>query len=258
MSDLAVKFTGRDTIAGLAIPFGAPDDRDLDGEYFTVKTDLAMDWFPEGGRPVLYDHGLDDEMRTIKIGQQTDYEVRDEGVWAESQLGRNVRYRKAIDKLIAEGALGYSSGAVPHLTQKSRSGEITRWPWVELSVTPIPAHPGTLIHYVKAVSTAWGDATPDPESLHDRLVRVSDELASSATHASEYAEMRVKAGRVLSRQNREQIAAVLEALESFEPHREALRTLLVHHDPDAKTETEKALNAALFEALLTEARLLGV
>jgi hypothetical protein len=142
----ALKFTGPDVVEGLAIPF---DSYDTDRETFTKNTDLCLDWFGKSGRPLLYDHGLD-QPGTLVVGRQEEYEERPDGLWAQSQLKRNTRYRKAIDRLIDEGALGYSSGAMGHLAKKNAKGEITRWPWVELSMTPIPSHPATLLHYVKS------------------------------------------------------------------------------------------------------------
>jgi hypothetical protein len=164
----AVKFVGPDTIEGLAMPYGV----DTDGEQFTKSTDLCLDWFGETGRPVLYNHGLDQAHKAQKVGQQSEYELREEGVWAQSQLNANARYRKAIDQLIEKGALGYSAGAYPHLARKNAKGEITRFPWVELSLTPFPAHPGALgVHYVKSSADfldEWAETRED-DSLPDGL-----------------------------------------------------------------------------------------
>jgi hypothetical protein len=222
----AVKFVGPDTIEGLAIPF---DSFDTDGETFTKSTDLCEDWFPTG-RPLLYNHGLDREHKSQRVGRQVEYELRDEGVWAQSQLDANARYRKAIDKLVEQGALGYSSGAYAHLAQKNAKGEITRWPWVELSLTPFPAHPAALgVHYVKsadfldlfeddippAVKAAiaaldeWAaqgsNATLDTASLDEKAGRVTAAVTELRDHAKAYAAMRAKAGRVLSAATRERL-----------------------------------------------------
>jgi hypothetical protein len=228
----AVKFVGPDTIEGLAMPFGM----DTDGEAFTKSTDLCIDWFGPSGRPLLYNHGLDRVHKAQKVGQQTEYEVRDEGIWAQSQLNANARYRKAIDKLVEEGALGYSSGAYPHLATKNRAGELTRWPWVELSLTPFPAHPGALgVHYVKSsadfldlldtevpdplkaalaaldewATTTDDDALPDGAKFADLVDRLSvDGPAWVKARRDWYA----KSGRVLSAATRERIATHPNAL----------------------------------------------
>jgi hypothetical protein len=226
---LALKFTGPDTIEGLAFPFGY----DTDQETFTKDTDLCIDWFGESGRPVLYDHGLDGQMKASVVGRQNEYEIRAEGIWAQSELKRNIRYRKAIDELIAAGALGYSSGAMNHLASKNAKGEITRWPWVELSLTPIPAHPGSLVHYVKssdaiahleaveieipdplkAALTAldeWAqnrddDGLPDGLKFAEHADRLLAEVTAFRDRAESISDLRAKSGRVLSASTRERL-----------------------------------------------------
>jgi hypothetical protein len=226
----AVKRSGRDTIEGLSMPFGF----DVDDESFTPDTDFCFEWFGKAGRPFLYDHGLDPALKGTVIGRQVDYEERDEGIWAQVQLDRNARYRKAIDTLIDQGAIGFSSGAMPHLATKNGRGEITRWPWVELSGTPIPAHPGALnIHYVKSADAIrhleavsidipdplkaalaaldeWADSrgsdqSPDTASLSEKAGRVTAAVTDLRDHTRAAIEMRGKSGRVLSAQTRERL-----------------------------------------------------
>lgn len=225
----AVKFVGADTIEGLAFPF---DSHDTDGETFTKSTDLCLDWFPE--RPLLYHHGLDAGHAAVKVGRVpgAEFETREEGIWAQAQLDKNARYRKAIDVLIEKGALGYSSGAYAHLARKkSASGEITRWPWVELSLEPTPSHPGTLgVHYIKSASDLadlFDEVPPavkaalaaldewasdrDDDGLHaglkfddhgDRLLADVEEFRDRVTGLI---SLRAKAGRVLSASTRERL-----------------------------------------------------
>jgi cation transport regulator ChaB len=232
-SSLALKSTGPDTVEGLAIPF---DSYDTDRETFTKSTDLCLEWFGKSGRPLLYDHGLD-EPGALVVGRQEDFEERADGLWAQSQLKRNTRYRKAIDRLIDEGALGYSTGAMQHLAKKNAKGEITRWPWVELSMTPIPAHPATLLHYVKssdaiahleavdmdvppAVKAAlvaldeWAssdsdDSLPDGLKFADLVDRLSDD---GPAWVKARLDWYAKSGRVLSAATRERLATHPQAL----------------------------------------------
>lgn len=263
-SNKALKFVGPDTVEGLAIPFGSPDDRDLDGEYFTKGTDFALDWFPTGGRPSLYHHGFDDALKLSVVGRQVEHEVHDEGIWAQVQLDRAARYRKTIDRLVEEGALGYSSGSIGHLASKSAEGAITVWPWVELSLTPTPANPRTGIHYVKA-STAIehvlevesdtapivkavlaaiddNDSSPAGEPFATHSDRVLAEVKALADRARSIREVRAKSGRVLSSANRARLQALIEA---WEPSLAELRTLLAETDPEHKAQVEEAIAKAL-------------
>jgi hypothetical protein len=270
--DLAVKFVGPDTVEGLAIPFGSPDRRDLDGEFFTKSTDLALDWFGTGGRPALYDHGFDEAHKLAAVGRQTEYEERDEGIWAQVQLDKHARYRKAIDRMVEEGALGYSSGAISHLVTKSATGEIVRWPWVELSLTPTPASPDALgIHYVKSLAAiehaqaVEADITPmvkaiiaaldtpsedsGSESFDDQAARVASDLDRLHARLRTRMEQRAgKSGRVLSAANRARLQALIEA---WEPSLADLKAFLAEHDPEKKAEVEAILSKAARTYALT-------
>lgn len=277
----AIKRVAPDTIEGLAIPFGR---KDLVGESFDKDTDFCIEWFGPSGRPVIYDHGLDDAMKTSLQGRQTEYETRAEGIWAQAQLDTNRAYRRAVDELIEREALGFSSGAMPHLaTKNARTGRIKRWPWVELSMTPMPADPGDdmTVHYTKSIrdSLALFEAAdvevpvavrsvllslddvrtdPNPETYADEYERLL--LASKAFvgRAVDLADLRVKSGRVLSAANRDRLTElrqrIASASESASTVLRDLDELLTTTDP----ETAKGLSAAVFGALATEARMLGV
>lgn len=275
----AVKFVGADTIEGLAIPYGGTfAGKDLMGEAFDASTDLCIAWFGKSGRPVLYDHGFDDAIKTDVIGRQDDYEERPDGIWAQSQLDRNVRYRKAVDRLIEAGALGYSSGSMAHLASKNaRTGIITRWPWVELSLTPIPAEPSTLgVHYVKNAQEAL-DRLDVPDPLRAALTAL-DEWAAERPEAvlpagtkfaddadrllvdvrefhdrlSQVADVRGKSGRVLSAATRERLAKHPGSLRELADDLEVLLT-----EADAE-KSVASIADLIIEAARLEARLLGI
>lgn len=288
----ALKRTGRDTIYGLAIPFGGTfGGRDIAGETFDANSDLCIEWFGKSGRPVIYDHGLHGEMKTSVVGRQTDYETKAEGIFAESQLKMNAMYRRAIDELLDQEALGYSSGAMPHLAKKNaRTGVITQWPWVELSLTPIPAEPSTLgVHYIKSATAALDlleaveVVIPDPLKAAlaalDQWAETRDEAPAASTYADDYdrllvsakafvdrssglVDLRAKSGRVLSAANRDRLVELRSRIASASEHAtgvlQDLDELLTATDPDALADAEKALRTAVFEALLSESRALGV
>lgn len=275
----AVKFAdGSDNIVeGLAIPFGGPlAGKDRHGEDFGPDTDLALDWFPNEGRPALYQHGLDDALKTTVVGRQIEREPIDEGHWVKVQLDKRNRHYASLQKLISDGALSFSSGAVPHLVQTRKDGHIERWPWVELSFTPTPANDYAGVYAVKTADAIehiaaakaevpdalkeaieyWAGTEPD---LPERMEAVSAEVNSYLDRTAYHAGVRAKAGRTLSAANRARLARTIEAGESLAETLAALRELLQDTDPDKANQAAKdlaVLERVRFERLRAQA--LGV
>lgn len=168
------------TVEGLGIPFGGPwtgadgQGRDLYGEYFSAKTELCLDWFSE--RPLLYGHGLNEAPGLDVVGRVKSWEVRSDGVWVQAQLDESSAYFDALQELITKGKLFFSSGSVEHLFAASKDGEILRWPWIELSLTPTPANLFAKIDQPTAEKhwQAFGGA-PAVKSLTDRLKALPSE-----------------------------------------------------------------------------------
>lgn len=158
----AVKALNPDStrIGGYLITWGDPAHRDLHREYFSKSTDLALDWFSK--RPVLYHHGLDETCGTDPVGVIDTLKADDQGVWCEAQLAKHHHYLNALRLLIEGGALGWSSGSLPHLVRKAVDGRIERWPLVEASLTPTPAQPySTSVAALKSAFTTLGlDTAP--------------------------------------------------------------------------------------------------
>lgn len=166
----AVKSLGNDRIGGYAVLFGDSTSTDLTGDYFTKSTDF---WLNEIGpnRPMLYHHALETATKSDPVvGIWDTLRVDDLGVWAEGQLKRAHRYKKAVKQLVDAGALGLSSGSAPNLVLKSKrlagATEITRWPILEVSLTPEPAEPR--MTPVAALKSLYADAGLDlPAALAD-------------------------------------------------------------------------------------------
>lgn len=126
-------------VGGYLVVWGDASQRDLQGEYFTPDTDLALDWYAR--RPVLYHHGRDKDLGPKMIGHLVSYDPDEVGVWVEGQLELRAAYERAVWGLVRRNKLGWSSGALPHLVEVERDGRIKRWPIVEGSLTPRPAEP---------------------------------------------------------------------------------------------------------------------
>lgn len=151
MDYLKAEQTGPSRWRVLAIPFGGPlkGGRDLDGEFFSPRTDVKSQWFKE--RPVLWHHGGDDSLGDAALGTQGELSQEPDGWWADMWLDRSSRYWALVDGLLRAGKVFGSSGSLSHLVRKARDGEILVWPHIEQTLTPTPANPFARVVASKAV-----------------------------------------------------------------------------------------------------------
>jgi cation transport regulator ChaB len=238
----AVKFAGDNELLleGLAIPFGQIKGKDLDGEEFGADTDFCLDWYET--RPLLYHHGLNKTVKTAVVGRQVDAEETDEGIWVKTELDKRSRWLSRVQKLVAANAVGFSSGAMAHLATATKSGHITRWPWVELSLTPTNAHPDAALAYAIKTATPFfsddveGGSEPEPYTDHGE--RVLADVKAFLDASDDRAEFRLKSGRELSTANR----ATLEELDKhLADYRKRIKELLDRTDPAKRDEAMKAI-----------------
>jgi len=280
----AIKFVegSPDLIEGLAIPFGGPiAGKDFQGERFDAATDLCLPWFGETGRPAIYGHGLHAAAKTEVVGRQVTLDPRDEGQFIQVELDKASRYHDAIGKLVAKGALSFSSGAMPHLVQTTKEGLITRWPWVEISLTPTPANPFAAVYAVKSLDMAdhfaaanivipdplaaalkaldeWAairDSSPDGLTFADESVRLTDALKAFVERTQTLVAMRAKEGRVLSSANRDRLSAHVETLGSAMDTMSSAMDAMVSTHNDMRTllaATDPASGKHLADAVLAE------
>jgi len=144
---MAVKAIGEYTLKGKGIVFGGSD---LQGDTFTSKTDLG-ETRSFIGMPVYYDHSLGELRR--QIGVVKAWAPDDDGIDVEIELDRRDKYAKQVMQLVKRGALGLSTGSLPHLVVRE-NGELKRWVVGEISLTPTPAEPRT---------TAYSEAKRAPQ-----------------------------------------------------------------------------------------------
>jgi HK97 family phage major capsid protein len=153
---------GEGRVGGYLVIWGSPEQRDLQGEYFTPETDLGLEWYEQ--RPVLYHHGLDGNLKAAVIGVIDTLRADNTGLWAEAQLDLRQRYVRTIQKLVERGVLGWSSGSLPHLVDVEDDGRIKCWPIVEGSLTPAPAEPRRTD--VRTLKSAYDTLGLDTERLN--------------------------------------------------------------------------------------------
>jgi hypothetical protein len=257
----------------LAVPFGGPfadkggAGSDFDGQRFSDRTDLCLSWFPQH-RPLLWHHGLeegDDRPGVEPIGTvDVATAAKDSaGWWVRAQLDASSKYWRHIMRLLDADALYASSGAMSHLVKIADDGEILRWPWVELSLTPTPSNLFAIVqpaeakaHYksagldladtreaapasdaidiIETVGLRYADAIErllldvgSAEPIERLLLDVSGFMGRTKS----LADLRLKEGRAISSPRRQRLAALLDA---FRNGAADLEALLAETEPRAR------------------------
>lgn len=213
------------TIGGYGVVWGG---RDLLGDYFDQTTDFWTDRITSTP-PVLYEHGMDGATRKAVLGQVVEMRSDDTGMWIEAQLEKSRAYVDAVMELVNAGVLGWSSGAVSHLCERTKDGHITSWALAEFSLTPDPAEPRTLgvqdlsgldddpqikslIAAIKATEpTAIEIPESEPLSLTvDRTIAMASALVERTKGLH---QRRLSEGRSLSEANREAVKLAYQELD---------------------------------------------
>jgi len=134
---------GKATVGAYAIRFSGPDQKDLQGDFFTDKTYLGA--HRGDGVDVLFNHGQAPTKAFTEVCNMVMSAAKSSidavGVFVQHVLDLSNEYEKAIADLCAAGKLKWSSGATFHMVKRADTGEIVRWPIAEFSYTPTPAEP---------------------------------------------------------------------------------------------------------------------
>ena len=132
---------GEVRIGGYGILWGSDTQKDLHGEYFTKDTEeLATIQKSMGHIPFMFNHGIDATLKAAVIGMVDTFEEDEIGLWFEAKITEHALYRKYVSPLLENQALYPSSGVLPAAKKSVKStGEITRWPIMEMTGTHIPA-----------------------------------------------------------------------------------------------------------------------
>ncbi len=173
-----IKMTSDGKVSGYLVRFGAPDDTDLEKDYFTKGTDFGVDLSggKEAGIGLYYNHGMDPLLKTKKIGY-AQIKMDDKGVWLRGQLDMADDYNKMIYEMAKMGKLGLSSGAASHMVERERMGksyEIKRWALAEASLTPTPAEYRNMVEAKRYVNEA-GEFVDYTEKEKREMEKKSDD-----------------------------------------------------------------------------------
>ena len=129
-----------ETVGAYGILWGDENNRDYHNEYFTAKTAEYKAVFDGmGAIPLLFDHGFDNRIKSTVIGKVTKLEEDEIGLWFEAKLTEHETYKKMVKPLVEKRVLYPSSGVLPAAKRVKSTGEIVRWPIVEMTMTHRPA-----------------------------------------------------------------------------------------------------------------------
>ncbi len=161
---------------GYGIIFSDALSPDLDNEFFNGDTQF---WLEDRIKlPVLYGHAKDKSIGNERLGSVT-FKQDETGIWFEGELEARSAYIKKIMELIRSGALGFSTAALGHLTERVTGPIATwikRWPIFELSLTPTPAEPRTAAIMLKSYHPPSLDETIRTSKLSpNQLLREQSE-----------------------------------------------------------------------------------
>lgn len=136
----AIKSVSDDEIGAYGMLWGDKDNKDYHGEYFTPNTAEIKSVFEGmGAIPFLFDHGMDGTVKSTVIGKVTEMEEDEIGLWFKAKITEHEAYKKLVKPLIDQRKLFPSSGVLPAAKRVKNTGEITRWPMVEMTGTHRPA-----------------------------------------------------------------------------------------------------------------------
>lgn len=162
----AVRTAGETRFAGYALLWPkAENDLDLVGTYFTKDTDYG-NYLDHAD--ILYNHGMNKDVKLERIGKVIRAQVDDIGLWVEGELDKSKKFFRGVAELVKQGKLFWSPGTAGHLIQYMGDGKGLRsFPIVEMTLTPTPARPQLhSVAWLRAIGInldggADGEGTPN-------------------------------------------------------------------------------------------------
>jgi len=145
--------------------------KDLEGDFFTPKTEFKSSYTDIGTLYVDFEHGRDNEKtgntqdNLLGIVDWKSARIDDVGIFVERILNRRSEYVKHLEKLIDAGIVGTSSQAISSGVHKKSNGEIIDWPLVRDSLTVTPMEPRMVGENVLAAAKALAEMYPSSKSL---------------------------------------------------------------------------------------------
>lgn len=208
-----------DSFRLLAFPFGGPIPSaanargvDLDGEWFSERTDIKAAWFDV--RPTDWHHGGDVTMGRTVIGKAVNLVMEEDGWWVDIWLKHGEKRLDLIRRLAERGGQIFgSSESAAGLTRKSSSGEILVWPYLRQTLSTSPQNTHSILRPLKAtlddlVSDGIAPSAAFWSDIEQAVLHLSDDLRGSPR-----SDLDAKAGRVLAARNESDLLAAVAAFD---------------------------------------------
>lgn len=213
-----------DSFRLLAIPFGGPIPSpanlrgvDLDGEFFTERTDIKANWFSE--RPVDWHHGKDQVMGRTVIGKAINLVMEEDGWWVDVWLKHGER-RLDLIKRLAEQAMQTgkaiifgSSESAPGLVKKASNGEILSWAFIRETLSTSPQNTLSVLRPLKATLEDLTSEGIAPSAAFWSDIEQAVVSLSSSLRGPSRSDLDAKAGRVLAARNESDLLAAVAAFD---------------------------------------------
>ncbi len=201
-------FSGKLPRRLLAIPFGGPINNgkaprgvDLDGEYFSERTDLygnlkALRQTPE--RLLDWQHGHDTLMSRTVIGKTIlDPDPDEDGWWVDAWLKAGSKHLEMVRRLVQRGAQLFGSSEAAYKSVAS-DGEITVWPMILETLTTTPTNTLSVLRPAKAITAGAIESEVDLSAGLKAVLADLDALTSQLMTDSPVGQSAGAAGRAVN------------------------------------------------------------
>ena len=181
--------------------------KDIEGEHFTKSTDFTSLYTKSGVLFVDWEHGMGQALDgntspgPNEILGYVDWKTAkpDEmGLWVERVLDRRNAYMQYIEVLIDAGMIANSTEALVDGIEKTKSGEIEKWPLRRDTLTVSPMDPRMMTANVIGAVKGLAKAYPHLEAL---LLEGSKDPTRNVTaddKGGEYQDIQLRARAMLA------------------------------------------------------------
>jgi HK97 family phage major capsid protein len=209
------------------------------GEFFTEKTDCESSYTKTGILHVDFEHGQDPDNLGISDDDVLGYvdwktaKKDEQGIFVERVLNRRSQYVQWLEKLIDEGLVGNSTQAVLGKTQKTKGGEITKWPLYRDTLTVTPMEPRMISENAAVAIKGLSEQFPAFKSLFTAPVAAKAAEPINPTPNSEETMTEEEMKALLEKVSAEAATKAVEEFKKAQPATVKAGTAVVR-DPNDK------------------------